>query len=83
MSLVGKQKTADGGKRWIKRNPLKRAAQVMVNNAVRDGRLLKTPCEACGSASHIQAHHEDYSNPLEVNWLCRSCHVQVHLSRGV
>ncbi len=37
-------------------------------------------CEACQSttAGKLQAHHDDYSKPLEVRWLCRSCHQRHH-----
>ena len=41
------------------------------------GLLLRKSCEECG-AEKSQMHHEDYSKPLEVNWLCRGCHLERH-----
>ena len=55
---------------WEARNPEKRKAHHAVNNAVRDGRLVKLPCEKCGSTKRVHGHHDDYSKPLEVRWLC-------------
>jgi len=53
-----------------------------VSNAVRDGRLEKQPCEVCGS-SNVQAHHDDYSKPLDVRWLCFVHHRELHGQRNV
>lgn len=47
------------------------------NHAIRDGRLKRLPCEACGSKKS-QAHHSDYSKPFKINWLCKKCHWQEH-----
>ena len=58
-------------------NPEKYKAMTAVTNAVRDGHLEKNPCEMCGELK-VQAHHRDYSKPLDVQWLCRSCHLMVH-----
>jgi hypothetical protein len=46
-------------KRWAVANALRRKAQHAVNNAIRDGRLIKQPCFVCGSNAH--AHHPDYA----------------------
>jgi hypothetical protein len=64
-------------KQWAERNPEKRRAQIAVNNAVRDGRLTKGACEVCG-ATDSHGHHDDYSKPLEVRWLCAKHHAEEH-----
>ena len=64
-------------KQWKVSNPDKRAAHVAVNNAVRDGRLQPLPCFVCGS-DQAEAHHPDYSLPLEVIWLCDKHHKETH-----
>ena len=56
------------------KNPARYKANTLVNVAVRDGRLLRQPCSKCGSTDRVQAHHPDYSKPLEVEWLCFPCH---------
>lgn len=55
--------------------PDREKARRAVNNAVRDGRLLKQPCH-CGETK-VQAHHEDYSKPLDIEWLCIKHHRKV------
>lgn len=62
--------------RWRAENPEKYAANTAVNNAVRDGKLVKQPCEKCGATGRIHAHHDDYSKPLEVRWLCPLHHAE-------
>lgn len=62
---------------WAESSPERRAAHVIVGNAVRDGKLERRPCERCGEIK-AHAHHEDYSKPLDVIWLCRPCHGRRH-----
>jgi hypothetical protein len=59
------------------RHPEKNRARVAVARALRDGRLVAQPCEVCGAAK-AQAHHEDYTRPLDVQWLCFTHHRQEH-----
>jgi len=62
---------------YLNNFPLRRAAHIITNNALRDGRLLKHPCLICGGES--EAHHPDYSRPLDVVWLCDFHHKQAHI----
>ena len=48
------------------------------SNAIRDNRLMPKPCEACGK-NETQGHHEDYSKPLDVVWLCVRHHQDRHI----
>lgn len=70
--------TATSTKRYRKRNPERHAAHQAVTSAIESGRLIKQPCEKCGDTKHVQAHHDDYSKPLDVTWLCRRCHCSHH-----
>jgi hypothetical protein len=61
--------------KWLEENPEKRKAENAVSNALRDGKLKRPRlCEGCGRRRKLQAHHPDYSKPLEVQWLCYKCH---------
>lgn len=62
--------------RQRRRNPVKYAAVTAVGNAIRDGKLLRQPCEVCGAKAH--AHHDDYRRPLEVRWFCPKHHRELH-----
>ena len=48
---------------------------------IKRGKLKREPCKVCGAAK-AQMHHEDYSKPLAVTWLCRSCHLELHRRLG-
>jgi hypothetical protein len=63
--------------KWRAANPLKVRAHAAVAKAFRDGTLKRGKCEECGSL-RVEAHHDDYDKPLDVRWLCRRHHVQLH-----
>lgn len=66
-------------KAWRKRNPEKRSAWWTFANALRAGKLVKPDaCPRCGKKGRVDGHHKDYAKPLEVDWLCRACHVAEH-----
>lgn len=58
-------------------NPAKIIARQQVSNCIRDGKMKKQPCSVCGS-ENAQAHHTDYSKPLDVVWLCTVHHFKQH-----
>jgi hypothetical protein len=49
---------------------------------VRRGTLTPQPCEQCGNAN-AEMHHEDYDKPLDVKWLCRLCHLDLHAQKKI
>lgn len=71
-------------KRGRRAQPRQKAvAHRLVRDAIAQGKLTPEPCEGCGlepNAKHadgrrrVHAHHDDYSRPLEVRWLCNVCH---------
>lgn len=36
----------------------------------------RKPCEVCGN-EQSEAHHDDYSKPWEIRWLCQKHHKEV------
>ncbi len=69
------------------KHPEKHKARITLNAAIKSGQLTRPAiCPACnknpGAAVNgrtlIHAHHDDYSKPLEVRWLCSQCHSKEH-----
>lgn len=63
----------------VKNRRMMKNAYATYHAALKRG-LLKPPgiCEHCGNSAKIHGHHSDYAEPLKVNWLCASCHMQLH-----
>ena len=49
----------------------------MVDYAVKKSRNKKQTCKICGKKK-VEAHHKDYSKPLDVVWLCHKHHMDEH-----
>lgn len=69
-------------KKWRQSHPEKYKAHTKLNWAIRRGIKTKLPCIICGEVK-VDAHHEDYSKPLEVVWLCRFHHQELHFRRNI
>lgn len=35
-------------------------------------------CDSCGKIKHLEMHHTDYTKPLDIVWLCKTCHSLDH-----
>lgn len=66
---------------WAKnsknKHPEKIKARRKLGRAKKSGVIIPQPCRDCG-ADKVHGHHPDYSKPLEVVWLCPSCHSKEH-----
>ncbi len=68
---------------WRKTHPLKALQRLKMNCRsytsayIKRGIIKKEPCEVCGSLeSH--PHHRNYFNPLDIAWLCKNDHKDIH-----
>ena len=78
---AGKRSNNKKIRKYQKNFPEKRKAASVVYCAIRSGRLIRpATCPFCNTETFIEAHHPDYSKPLEVIWLCRPCHRKLHKS---
>jgi hypothetical protein len=67
--------------KWRKSNYTKRSAHWIVARAVKAGIIIPPKkCSVCENICVIHAHHMDYSKPLEVKWVCASCHKKLHIA---
>lgn len=61
--------------RWRQRNPEKYRAHNMAQ------RIPMQPCEVCGTTENVERHHDDYSKPMEVRFLCIKHHNKHHVKQ--
>lgn len=75
----GKEVSRIGMRNYRELYPDRHKANCAVGNAVRDGRLKRpSSCSKCFIECKPHAHHDDYSRPLSVRWLCVGCHNEFH-----
>ena len=74
------EKKKEANKKWALANQHKIKAHYQVAKAIKNGSLIKAPCIVC-SNKKSQAHHEDYEKPLDVRWMCATCHRAEHRSK--
>jgi len=59
---------------YYKNNLYKISAINLVNKELK----ITRNCEICGSNNNIIKHHDDYLKPLQIRFLCRICHYNIH-----
>lgn len=70
---------ADYQKRYCAKYPERHRANGRLNYRIGKGDIIRPlACSRCGATSALEAHHPDYSKPLEVEWLCLICHKEEH-----
>lgn len=62
---------------WAQRNKVKRNIYQTIYRGIKKGTLKRKPCIICGTVKS-EAHHEDYSKPLDVVWYCHIHHLNLH-----
>ena len=73
---MGRANAAAAQSRARARHPEKHRARSILRNAIACGEVVRQPCEVCGDPNS-EAHHDDYSKPLEVRWLCNPHHCEL------
>jgi hypothetical protein len=76
----GGVRSVDRKNRYRQTHPERHSAHAQMTKAIRAGSLVRQPCEVCGSPD-VEGHHDDYSRPLLVRWLCKPHHLAAHGGR--
>ncbi len=78
-----KKCSAKYNREWRKKNPpseeqkFRDNVRVKTYHAIRNGILIRKPCEKCGELK-VEAHHDDYNKTFDVRWLCIKHHHEFH-----
>jgi hypothetical protein len=76
---LDRAKANEASCRCYRANKHKWLARGKVRRAVASGKITVPPsCSRCGLTGTVEAHHEDYGRPLDVVWLCKMCHENIH-----
>lgn len=62
---------------YRKNNPIQEKARKKTWAAISKGKLIRSSCVVCGE-NKVEAHHSDYTKPLDIMWLCNKHHVEWH-----
>ena len=68
---------------WEKENaPEREVARGRLHTAMKSGKIIRpNKCSKCGKYCKPEGSHTDYSKPLKVEWLCKSCHLSKDIKR--
>jgi excisionase family DNA binding protein len=66
-------KTYEKSIKTIQHEKCRQATQKLIY----ERKLIPEPCIICGETK-VHAHHNDYSDPLNITWFCRKHHYDFH-----
>ena len=75
-----RKKNNQYGKSYKNTNPEKVKAQRLVAYALKIGIIKREPCKIC-KKERVEAHHNNYYKPLDVEWLCSLHHKRKHYEK--
>lgn len=76
---VGKGNIYKAVYKSIEKHRERQRAREKLGGQVRSGKIPRPViCSMCEKKKRISGHHPDYSKPLEVIWVCVSCHADIH-----
>lgn len=79
-SVFGKILNSEYSRATRKFNKQKTQARLELAVALKSGEIKKPDnCSQCKKECQVEGHHHDYDKPLDVIWLCRSCHIKLHV----
>lgn len=81
---IDQYRTYDQKRGYRPGDQYKVTARRAVKKALISGDLVKGDCEiAVDCKGRIEGHHDDYSKPLMVRWLCKKHHAEFHTAEGI
>ena len=76
---AGKACVNKSSARYREKHKEKLKSHWALKSAIKKGDVIRPDlCSLCGASGIIDGHHEDYSKPLDVIWVCRQCHADIH-----
>jgi len=70
-------KAVEYNRKYRKKYQHKTRAGGAVRRAIQRGEIVRPDwCSCCGLIGPVEAHHDDYEKPLDIRFLCSSCHGQ-------
>ena len=73
-----KENGREAQKRWAEKNKEKLSVHRRARYALKTGKIKRGPCEKCKTRKNVVMHHDDYEKPLEIRWLCKIHHREIH-----
>lgn len=63
----------------LEQKQYKDSSRKIYKRALEKGLIIRKNCEVCNAKSdYNHGHHEDYSKPLDIKWVCPRHHQMIH-----